>query len=160
RGLTGIGKTWLVAQWLQVAHRQYELVLYTSVPDYAADQLGATKWFTGAITELAERLAARWGRSSLLQKLTYRPELVTSAEDLVDALVEALQPGRFLWVIDDGQFLLNDDGGFVDERAARLVASVAEGRWPSCKLLFVGNRRLIAPGVGEYHLDDGFTFQE
>jgi tetratricopeptide (TPR) repeat protein len=160
-GLSGIGKTFLVAQWLLVAQQNYDLVIYASIPNFPPEEKFMTQWVASAFENLGEQLSTSWGRPEFLQKLTAKQTLIGSAWELVGALRESLAGSRILWVIDHAESLLNSDFEISEPRFFALIKSFALGDWENSKLLFVSNRRAqIAAEFPVYELRDGFTFTE
>ncbi len=162
-GLTCIGKTWLLAQWLQSEDVQsrYELILYTCVPEFPPDKPGLmSEWARGALEELARRLDRSWDRPAFASMLNQNPTLLANASELADGLQETLSNCRLLWVIDNGQSLLNEDFILEEARFSAILAAIS-GKWDKCDLLFVTNRELVKPyDFRPYHLTEGFNSYE
>jgi tetratricopeptide (TPR) repeat protein len=119
-----------------------------------------SKWAIGAFETLAKRLDRMWGRTQFAQQLAKEPTLLTKPQDFVDELQTSLSGTCLLWVIDNAQFLLNDDSIVEEKRFAAIVNAVGSGRWNGCKLLFVTDRELRDAHVRSYELLDGFTPEE
>ena len=161
QGMSGIGKTFVVAQWLLQAQESYDLIIFTSIPNYPPEERAMSEWVTGMFDDLAYTLNISWGRPELLQKFNSRPTTIGTPSELINALRESLSEMRVLWVIEHGESLLNEDFVIADARLASLVNTISYGDWENCNLLFVTNRRLEKPfNLPIHEILEGFTFEE
>jgi predicted Zn-dependent protease len=173
RGLTGIGKTFLVAQWLKQAEVQnrYDLILYTSVPDTSTSTSSDTKnemiskWARQALETLSRQLSHR--NFEQLELKCRADLLLDHATEFVDVLRQTLADKQVLWVIDNGQELQystnhesQEQQSSLEHRFAEIIQQVHTGDWQGCELLYITNQELAEPELPVYPLDDGFTFEE
>jgi tetratricopeptide (TPR) repeat protein len=147
KALAGLGKTWLVAQWLHKVQDQYDRVLYTSIP--VKSVAAAAKWMDGALTDLAGQLSRRAGISGLQNRLRRDPGLLARPADLIEALQESIA-GKVLWVIDNGQAVVDDDFRIREERFRALISAVRNGHWSSAHVLFVTTSQVVSPNLPLY----------
>src|SRR6266404_529831 len=165
QGLSGIGKTWLLAQWLasDAVQSKYDTILYTSLLNIRSrsDTTALSNWATAALENLAQQLANAWGHKSLYKQLIQQSRL-RDATQILGLLEETLSSSRILWVIDNGENLLNEDGAINEPRFGAMIKAITNRSWENAELLFVSNRRLE---LSQYQLhvcplDQGFSKEE
>ena len=120
-----------------------------------------SKWAIGAFETLANRLDRMWGRTQFAQALAKQPTLLTKPHELVDELQSSLSGTRLLWVIDNAQFLLNDESIVEEERFALLLPPSATESGRGTASFF--SSRTVSCGTRTFILTeppDGFTPEE
>jgi tetratricopeptide (TPR) repeat protein len=173
-GMTGIGKTFLVAQWLEKPEVQnrYGLILYTSVPEPSVSapeikQEIVSKWARKAFETLSRQLNHRQFERLEL-KCRNDPGLLDRATEFVEALRETLADTPVMWIIDNGQALqypvphhdAHEEQFTLEPRFAEIIQQVHTGEWQGCELLYITNQELAESSLPIYLLDNGFTFEE
>lgn len=156
QGFTGIGKTWLTAEWLREAQGEFDLVVHTTAPaGLTANARDA--WATAQLKQLATALNAGWGIAEPALALS----AAEPAADQFEQFIHALSRHRILWLIDDAQELLSSAFELTEPLVRKLIDTVLYQLHLDWKVLLVTNRRLLSPEpVPALTIDTGFTFDE
>jgi tetratricopeptide (TPR) repeat protein len=163
QGMPGIGKSCLLSQWLEQEEVQarYDVILFTSLLDFGRNHEGESisKWAGSAIDELSHHLNDGRGLGLLQKGLMERPG--GDERHVLKLFRNCLGDLKVLWVIDNGESLLDEDGSILEPRFQALFTFIGR-REVSWDLLFVTNRKLEWPeGLLEIlELSEGFTRPE
>ena len=145
RGISGIGKSWIIAQWLTGQHaRSCDLVVHINVPERSSDSLLRRIW---------QQLQGTWGFAYIGP---FEHEVRFRSIVLANHFAAAGMK-RVLWVIDNAQSLADDRGRISDEEFNALFTGVGRGEIEHSVVLATTERLDLAVESGEVLVNDGFT---